>query len=238
LGVLVSEIECISTCITGQGPLVSGFNYFIIAAIILGAIILIFFHKRLSIKWNLLLKAIFLTAVFAFLISLFFAQSHDFSIFKALHTISLFLVILFFATSYLLTPFIAQLGLKRHLDKKLESLLSEEAKALGMKKPNLFVFQDLNRTAFVVSGLKKTIFLSTGLVEKLSESELRIVLKHELLHLKSGFFKTKRFLHSVKAGFFGLLPLRLEELDTIEEMRLDNKLLQEGLDVKKVRQKL
>lgn len=235
---MVSEIECISTCIAGQGPLFSGLNYLLIAIIVLAGLILVFFNKKLSIKWNLMLKAIFLTAIFSFLIAMFFAQAHDFSIFRALHTIGLFLIIMFFATSYLLTPFIAQIGLKRQKSEKIESMLSEEAERLEMKKPNLFVFKDENRIAFVVSGLRKTVFLSTGLAERLSEAELRIVLMHELLHLKSGFFKTKRFLHSVKAGFLGLLPVRLEELDTIEEMRLDNKLMQEGLDIRKVKQKL
>lgn len=235
---MVSEIECISTCIAGQGPLVSGFNYLIIATIILSGVILVFFNRKLSIKWNLLLKAVFLTAVFAFLISMFFAQSHDFSLFRALHTISLFLVVLFFATSYLLTPFIAQIGLRKVENKKLDAMIAEEAGKLGMKAPKLCVFKDLNKAAFVVSGLRKTIFVSTGLIERLDENEVRVVIVHELLHLKQGFFKAKRFLHSVRAGFFGLLPVRLEELDTIEEMRVDSELLREGLDIKKVKQKL
>src|SRR3989338_1315072 len=235
---MVSELDCISTCVMGQGPVISGLNIFLIATIIVAAIILVFFHRRFAVKWNLLLKAVFLTAIFSLLIVLFFAQSHDLSIFKALHTTALFLIFVFFATSYLLTPFIAQIGLKRRFDPKTEKILSEESANLGMKKPNLYVFEDFNRTAFVVSGLKKTVFLSTGLLSKLYSEEIRIVIVHELLHLKSGLFKTKRFFHAVRAGFFGLLPVKLEELDTIEEMRVDNKLLQKGLDIKRIKQKL
>src|SRR3989344_1793724 len=201
---MVSELDCISTCVMGQGPVISGLNIFLIATIIVAAIILVFFHRRFAVKWNLLLKAVFLTAIFSLLIVLFFAQ----------------------------------IGLKRRFDPKTEKILSEESANLGMKKPNLYVFEDFNRTAFVVSGLKKTVFLSTGLLSKLDSEEIRIVIVHELLHLKSGLFKTKRFFHAVRAGFFGLLPVKLEELDTIEEMRVDNKLLQKGLDIKRIKQKL
>lgn len=235
---MASEIECISTCIAGQGSLVSGFNYAVVGILVLTGLILVFLHGKLSIKWSLFLKAVFLTAVFAFLISLFFAHSDYFSIFRALHTVFLFLIVLFFATSYLLTPFIAQIGLERVENKRLEEILSEESSKLGMKSPNLFVFRDLNKTAFLVSGLRKTVFVSTGIIEALDEKEARVVLVHELLHLKGGFFKTKRFLHSIRGGFFGLLPVRLEELDTIEEMRVDNQLIREGLDIKSVKQKL
>ncbi len=117
-------------------------------------------------------------------------------------------------------------------------MLEEEAAKLGIRTPELYIFEDVNKTAFVVSAIKKTIFVSTGLIEKFSNEEIRIVLMHELLHIKSGFFNLKRFLHSIKAGFFGLLPVHLKELDTIEEMRLDNELMKEGLDIKKIRNKL
>ena len=117
-------------------------------------------------------------------------------------------------------------------------MLCEEAAKLGIKAPGLYLFEDANKSAFVVSALKKTIFLSTGMIESFNNEEIRIVLMHELLHLKSGFFSAKRFLHSIRAGFFGLLPVQLEELDTIEEMRLDNELMKEGLDIKKIRSRL
>lgn len=235
---MVSELECIHACIVNQGPFVSGLNYALISIIALTGIVLVFFHKRLAVKWNLFLKAVFLTAIFSFLVILFFAQSEGFTVFKAAHTTILFLIIVFFATSYILTPFIAQFGLKRHFNAEIENALADEAEKLGVKKPRLYIFEDMNKTAFVVSGLRKTIFLSTGILSRLNSEEIRVVLVHELLHLKSGFFKTKRFLQSIKAGFFGLLPIQLEELDTIEELRVDNKLLQQGLDIKRIKQKL
>ncbi|HLC79249.1 MAG TPA: M56 family metallopeptidase [archaeon] len=234
-----SEMACINSCVLGPGTTISYLNYFLIGVIALTAIILIFFHRKLSIKRNLLLKSAFLTAIFAFLITLAYSsENHPLGIFNTAHTIALFLVLAFFITSYALTPFIARMGLKRHNDKKIEKMLAQEAGKLGIKTPELYLFEDANKSAFVVSALKKTIFISTGLVENFDEEEIRIVLMHELLHLKSGFFNIKRFFHSIRAGFFGLLPVHLEELDTIEEMRLDNQLIKEGLDIKKIRSKL
>ncbi len=236
---MASELACINSCVIGQGAAISYLNYFLIAAITLSAIALIFFHRKLSVKWNLMLKSVFLTAIFAFLITLAFSsENHPIGVFNAAHLIALFLILAFFAMSYVFTPFIAKIGLKKHVDKKIEKMLAQEAAKLGIQTPELCLFEDSNKSAFVVSALKKTIFISTGLIENFDGGEIRIVLMHELLHLKSGFFNVKRFFHSIRAGFFGLLPVRLEELDTIEEMRLDNELMKEGLDIKKIRSKL
>lgn len=232
-------MACINNCVIAQGTPIAYLNYALIAAIALSAIALIFFHRKISMKWNLLLKAVLLTSIFSFLITLYISSGgHDGGVFNAAHTIILFLILVFFATSYIFTPFIAQIGLRRHVDKKIERMLSEEAAKLGIKAPGLYLFEDANKSAFVVSALRKTIFISTGMIENFGNDEIRIVLMHELLHLKSGFFSAKRFLHSIRAGFFGLLPVQLEELDTIEEMRLDNELMREGLDIKKIRSKL
>jgi len=236
---LVSELTCINSCVLGQGATISFVNYFLIAIIALSAMALIFFNRRLSIKLNLFLKSTFLTAIFAFLITLSYSsENHPLGIFNAVHTIALFLVIAFFATSYVFTPFIAKIGLKRRIDRKIEGILAKEAAKLGVPSPELYLFEDSNKSAFVVSALSKTVFISTGLVESFNRKELRIVLMHELLHLKSGFFNLKRFFYSIRAGFFGLLPIRLEELDTIEEMRLDSELMKEGMDIMKIRGKL
>ncbi len=232
-------MACINNCVIAQGAPIAYLNYSLIVAIALSAIALIFFHRRLSMKWNLLLKAALLTGIFSFLITLYISSGgHDGGAFDAIHTIVLFLILVFFATSYLFTPFIAQIGLQRRVDKKIWKMLSEEAAELGIKTPGLYIFEDANKSAFVVSALRKTVFISTGMIENFNTEEIRIVLMHELLHLRSGFFSAKRFLHSIRAGFFGLLPVHLEELDTIEEMRLDNELMKEGLDIKKIRQKL
>ena len=236
---MASELACINSCVIGQNPVISYLNYFLIAAILLSAMALIFFHRRLSVKWNLMLKSTFLTAIFAFLITLSYSsENHPLGIFNAAHTIALFLALAFFATSYVFTPFIARIGLKRRVDKKIGGMLAEEAAKLGVRAPELYLFEDSNKSAFVVSALKKTIFISTGLIENFGGEETRVVLMHELLHLKSGFFNIKRFFHSIRAGFFGLLPVQLEELDTIEEMRLDNQLMNKGLDIKGIRNKL
>jgi len=236
---LASELACINSCIIGQGAPIAYLNYFLIAVIALSAMTLVFFHRKFSMKPAILMKSVLLTSIFSFLATLFVSSvNHSTGIFNAMHTIALFLIIVFFATSYIFTPFIAQIGLKRRADKKIGKMLEEEAAKLGIRTPELYIFEDVNKTAFVVSAIKKTIFVSTGLIEKFSNEEIRIVLMHELLHIKSGFFNLKRFLHSIKAGFFGLLPVHLKELDTIEEMRLDNELMKEGLDIKKIRNKL
>ena len=236
---MASEMACINSCVLGQGTPFALLNYFLIAAITLSAIALIFFHNKLSMKSSLLLKSVLLTAIFSLLITMSFSsESRHLGIFNVAHTMALLLIVLFFAASYLLTPFIAQIGLHRRIDKKIGKMLAEEAAKLGIKAPELYLFEDLNKSAFVVSALKKTIFLSTGIIENFNDEEIRIVLMHELLHLKSGSFNTKRFLHSIRAGFFGLLPVHLAELDTIEEMRLDNELMKKGLDIKKIRSKL
>lgn len=234
-----SELACINSCVMGQDPAISFLNSFLIGAMVICAFTLIFFHRKLSIKLNLLFKSTFLTALFVFLITLFYSsENHPLGIFNVAHTIALFLVLMFFTISYIFTPFIAKIGLKKRTDQKIEEMLAEEAVKLGIKIPELFLFEDSNKLAFVVSALKKTVFISSGLFENFESGEIRIVLVHELLHLKSGFFNIKRFFHSIRAGFFGLLPLHLEELDTIEEMRLDNQLMKEGLDIEKIRQKL
>ncbi len=236
---MASELACINSCVIGQGIIISYLNYFLIAIIALSAIALIFFRRKLSTKWNLTLKSVFLTAIFALLITLAYSsENHPLGIFNAAHTIALLLILAFFAMSYVFTPFIAKIGLKRHVDKKIEKMLAEEATKLGIQTPELYLFEDSNKSAFAVSALRKTIFISTGMIENFNSEEIRTVLMHELLHLKSGFFNIKRFFHSIRAGFFGLLPVRLEELDTIEEMRLDNELMKEGLDIKKIRSKL
>ncbi|MBI5553751.1 MAG: M48 family metalloprotease [Candidatus Diapherotrites archaeon] len=236
---MASELACVNSCVIAQGAPIAYLNYFLIALIAASAIALMFFQRKLSMKISLLLKAVLLTGIFSLLITLLLASgNHDAGIFNAVHTSALFLTLIFFATSYLFTPFIAQIGLKRHQDSRIEEMLAECSARIGIRTPGLYIFEDATRMAFVVSALKKTVFISTGMIQNFNEEELRIVLMHELLHIKSGFFNAKRFLHSIRAGFFGLLPVHLEELDTIEEMRLDNQLMKEGLDIQPIRQKL
>ena len=96
-----SEMACINSCVLGQDPVISFLNYILIAAIAFSAIALIFFHKKLSIKWNLILKSTLLTAIFAFLIVLSYSsENHPLGFFNAAHTIALFLALAFFVTSY------------------------------------------------------------------------------------------------------------------------------------------
>ncbi|MFH1256514.1 MAG: M56 family metallopeptidase [Candidatus Diapherotrites archaeon] len=236
---MVSEIECVEQCIASQSPVIGYINYALIAIIAISALLLIFFGKRLSLRKTLVSKSVFITAVFLLLITLFVGGVQHLTIFSIAHTLALFGAIIFFAASFLFANLIVKMGLeKAETPEALEKMLAEEADKNAVKKPQLFVFRDANPNAFTVSGLRKVVFLSTGIIERLDEKELRLVIVHELMHLKSGFFTIKRFFHSVKAGFFGLLPLNFEEFEILEEHALDRKMLKSGLNLSPVRKKL
>lgn len=233
-----SEIACIAECVAGQGPLVFGVNLLLIGLIAASCLLLVFFHKRLSIKTSLFMKALLMSAILTFLVVLFFTGMGKESVFALAHNAVLLLIAGFFIISYSLSPLLARIGLKRAEGTGVEELAEKHAKALGIKKPEIFVFEDKNAAAFVVSGAKKTVFLSTGLVDRLNAEELEAVVEHELMHLKTGFFNAKRMLHSVRAGFFGLIPIHLEELDMLEEMLLDKKMQHAASQLESAREKL
>ncbi|MFH1256504.1 MAG: M48 family metalloprotease [Candidatus Diapherotrites archaeon] len=236
---MVSEIECAAQCIASQNPVIGFINYLLIAIIAISALLLIFFGKRLSLKKTLLMKSVFITAVFLFLITLFIGGAPNLTFFSIAHTFALFAAIIFFAASFLFAHLIVKMGLKRaETPEELERMLAEEAEKNAVKKPVLFVFRDANPNAFTVSGMRNAIFLSTGIIEMLDEKELRLVIVHELMHLKTNFFTIKRFFHSVKAGFFGLLPLNFEEFEILEEHALDRKMRKNGMSISTVREKI
>ena len=64
--------------------------------------------------------------------------------------------------------------------------LREAASVLDMKEPELYLMQDPFPNAFAVGMEKHTIVITSGLVDLLTEDELRGVLGHELGHIKSG----------------------------------------------------
>jgi Zn-dependent protease with chaperone function len=131
-----------------------------------------------------------------------------------------------------------KVGIRKIKDERVERITAEEAAELSLKKPEIIVFHNSEPSAFVVSGYKKIIFISSGLIELLDENELKAVIKHELMHLKGSFFNIKRFFSSVKAGTFGLLPIHFEELDELEEITLDRKMGKETEVLDKAREKL
>ena len=233
-----SAIECATECIAGQNPFLAYFNYFLILLIAVSALVLLLAGKKLSIKASLFTKAVLSTAIILFLLVLAFASAEHESVFHAAHLAALISAALFFAVSYLFSPFLMKTGMKKTRDERVERITKEEAEKLSVKNPEIIVYKDNEPNAFVVSGYKKIIFISTGLTGILDEKELKAVIKHELMHLKSPFFSIKRFFSSVKAGTFGLLPVHFEELDILEEINLDKKMGEETEVLDKVREKL
>jgi Zn-dependent protease with chaperone function len=233
-----STVECAVECIAGQNPFLMYFNYFLIGLILISILVLVLFRKKLSIKQSFLVKAVLSTSIILFLLVLAFASSEHKSVFHIAHQAALISAGLFFVVSYLLSPLLMKVGMKKIKDERVEKITKEEALKLSVSRPEIIVFLNNEPNAFVVSGYKKIVFISTGLIGLLEEEELRAVIKHELMHLKSSFFNIKRFFSSVRAGTFGLLPIHFEELDILEEINLDEKMGKEAETLNKVREKL
>ncbi len=236
---MTSELSCIAACVASQNPVIAFINYTLIGIIGISAILLVVFGRRFPLKTNFLLKSAFLTSLFLFLIVLLFATpASASSLFVYTHTSLLLLIVGYFVLSYLFAPFIMRIGLKRASDAQVENIIEEESKTLNIKKPSVFVFADSQATAFTVSGIRKAVFISTALVEKLSKEELKAVLTHELMHLKGNFFNLKRFFSSIRAGFFGLIPIQVEELDIIAESKIDESMPEKKHVLDRAREKL
>jgi len=233
-----SAVDCAVQCIAGQNPFFTYFNYFLIGLILISILVLVLIGKKLSIKQSLFVKAILSTSIILLLLILAFANSHYETFFHTAHLAALISAGLFFAVSYIFSPLLMQIGMIKTKDERVEKITKEEAVKLSVNRPEIIVFLNSEPNAFVVSGYKKIIFISTGLIDLLEEKELKAVIRHELMHLKSSFFNIKRFFSSVRAGTFGLLPIHFEELDILEERKLDKKMGKETETLNKVRDKL
>ena len=233
-----NELQCATSCINGSNAWLGYANWGFIGGIIITASILIFFSKRLGLKLSVALKSAFLLFVFALLGSMYLNANHAEAWFHFLHEGILVLIVGFFAISYFFYSWIVSAGLKKTRNATLQQWAESKAKELNIPAPEVLLYVDSEPNAFVSSGFKKTIFISTGLVERLGERELRWVIHHELLHLKSGFLNLKRLLHSIRYGFFGLIPIQLKELDELEENALDRQMAEQGIDLEEVREKL
>lgn len=77
--------------------------------------------------------------------------------------------------------------LERKENKRVYNLLENLCIAQGMRMPKLYVINDGSLNAFA-SGLNESGFsisVSSGLLEKLNDSELEAVLAHELAHIRN-----------------------------------------------------
>ncbi len=88
---------------------------------------------------------------------------------------------------YLVSPFLYRWMLKAKppADGQLVELVAEQALALGIRPPRLFLLDDQKPIAFSTAGLMPAIFVSIGLTELLTRKEQEAVLLHELSHLKN-----------------------------------------------------
>ncbi len=68
----------------------------------------------------------------------------------------------------------------------LYGFLQRQAKALGVRKPRLFVLDDAKPAAFSFSALSPTIIVSVGMLDLLGKKEAEAVILHELAHIKEG----------------------------------------------------
>ena len=69
---------------------------------------------------------------------------------------------------------------------RIYELLREAADVLDMSEPELYLMQDPFPNASAMGMEKHTIVITSGLVDLLTEDEMRGVLGHELGHIKSG----------------------------------------------------
>lgn len=235
---MVSEIDCITNCILQPfNPL----NFY--ANILLGSIILLttllLLSGRLTIKPLLLVKSILLLAIFGLLLNWFLIRPSFDTIFATLHNSILLLILLFFISSYFFSSTILGFGLKKKpTSNKITTLFEKTQKEANLKSITILIFNDPQKIAFAVAGFKPTIFISTAVCESFSPQELKYILQHELLHFKSPFFSFKRILHSIKAGFFGLIPISLDDFDDYEEEKLDTLLERRGTSIRSIRKKM
>ena len=68
---------------------------------------------------------------------------------------------------------------------ELFRVYDEAVRAIGLRRiPKIHKFRNARPLAFTIGTLRPMIFLAPGLVRKLSISELRLLLIHELAHVK------------------------------------------------------
>jgi Zn-dependent protease with chaperone function len=85
---------------------------------------------------------------------------------------------------------------------RIFTLMREAAAVLDMEEPELYLLQSPNANAFAIGMERHTLVLTSGLVDLLSEEELRTVIAHELGHIKSG-----HMLYRTIAIFLSLIGL-------------------------------
>src|SRR5258708_137183 len=89
---------------------------------------------------------------------------------------------------------------------RIYALLQDAAGVLDMPEPELYLMQDPFANAFSIGMERHTIVLTSGLVDLMSDDELRGVLGHELGHIKSGHMLYRSMAHLLI--FLGIVAVR------------------------------
>ncbi len=85
---------------------------------------------------------------------------------------------------------------------KIFGMMREAASILDMAEPDLYLLQMPRANAFAIGMEKHTIVITSGLVELLDDDEIRLVIGHELGHIKSG-----HMLYRTMAVFLSLVGI-------------------------------
>ncbi len=85
---------------------------------------------------------------------------------------------------------------------KIYNLMRESAAVLDVKEPEVYLFQSPTPNAMAAGMERHTLMITSSLVDMLNEDELRMVIGHELGHIKSG-----HMLYRTMAIFLGLVGL-------------------------------
>ncbi|MBS3060479.1 MAG: M48 family metalloprotease [DPANN group archaeon] len=229
---------CLQSCI--YATIMSPLFLFSGGVLIIMLLSYYFFQHRLSQKAKLQIKvlSISLTAILIVGVTAYLSNMGHI---PGLLNMELFAGAAAYVLSYLLAPVIMGLSLKKQpTSKAIQKFADAESKRLGIMTPKLVAYKDDKPAAFMVSGLKKTMYLSSGLISRLTKAETENVVLHELYHIRHGGFNFKRLFMAIKSftviGF--LVPVPLEEFDEIEEAKLDKIMLKQGIDMDTVREKL
>lgn len=104
-----------------------------------------------------------------------------------LSVVAIWFIIAYFLNAAMVRKATGAVSLDRTTNKPLYNLVENLCMAQGMKVPKINVIYDDSMNAFA-SGIDErsyTITLTTGLVYKLTEEELKAVIAHELIHIRN-----------------------------------------------------
>ncbi|MDR1345847.1 MAG: M48 family metallopeptidase [Bacteroidales bacterium] len=101
--------------------------------------------------------------------------------------VAVWFIIAYFSHSYIISHATHSKPLERREHKRVYNLVENLCMSQGMPMPKINVIDDSSLNAFA-SGINKksyTVTLTTGIITKLNDEELKTVIAHELTHIKN-----------------------------------------------------